>query len=77
MTAKPIAGVALVLIAVASNWSGSHSPILQAEGQAVTSLGTVTPIDVPGATSTLAVDINASGAVVGRYLSAGQTRLPA
>lgn len=48
MTAKPIAGVALVLIAVASNWSGSRSPILQAEGQAVTSLGTVTPIDVPG-----------------------------
>jgi uncharacterized membrane protein len=73
MTSKPIASVVLVLIVVVSNWSGSHSPILQAEGQAVTSLGTVTPIDVPGATSTLAVDINASGAIVGRYFSVGQT----
>jgi len=74
MTGKAIAAVALALVTVASNWSGSRSAaILQAEGKAVTSLGTVTPIDVPGATSTLAVDINASGAIVGRYLSAGQT----
>jgi len=35
--------------------------------------GTFTTIDVPGATGTLAVDINAEGAIVGRYSMAGQT----
>jgi uncharacterized membrane protein len=32
---------------------------------------TFTAIDVPGATSTAALDINAAGKIVGRYLSAG------
>lgn len=43
-------------------------------------LGTITPIDVPGATNTFPIDINAAGLIVGRYLSGGQVhgflRLP-
>jgi uncharacterized membrane protein len=35
--------------------------------------GTFTTIDVPGATATLALDINAEGVIVGRYGIAGQT----
>ena len=34
---------------------------------------TFTPIDVPGATVTIALDINAEGVIVGRYAMAGQT----
>jgi uncharacterized membrane protein len=37
------------------------------------SLGTFTTIDVPGATATLAADINAEGYLVGRYAIAGVT----
>lgn len=37
------------------------------------SIGTFTTIDVPGATGTLALDINAEGVIVGRYGMAGQT----
>ena len=40
---------------------------------AIPQLGTVTSINVPGATATLALDINAEGFIVGRYASAGRT----
>src|SRR5262249_12580418 len=35
--------------------------------------GTLTTIDVPNATSAFALDINADGFVVGRYVSSGRT----
>lgn len=35
---------------------------------------TFTTIDIPGATSTVALDLNAAGDIVGSYLAAGRTR---
>ena len=52
-----------------------HARVLQ-DGNASsvsTDLGVVTPIDYPGAAGTLAADINAEGAIVGRYSKAGLT----
>jgi uncharacterized membrane protein len=68
----------LMILAIASA-PGVISPTADAAlNSAVTvdeggSIGTFTTIDVPGATATLAVDINAEGFIVGRYAMAGQT----
>ena len=75
MTSRTKACVLGTLILVASNGIGRGPSAGKVEGQslAVGNLGAVTSIDVPGATNTLALDINAAGAIVGRYLSANRT----
>ena len=69
---------ALVLIVLTSaGGSGVVFPTADAAAVAVNEdgnlLGPVTTIDFPGATATLAADINAEGFIVGRYAVAGQT----
>jgi uncharacterized membrane protein len=46
---------------------------VEAQGAGSTAVGSVSTIDGPGATVTLALDINAEGFIVGRYLSTGRT----
>jgi uncharacterized membrane protein len=65
-----VTGFALSLVDAAR----AAAPSPEVESPDVTiSLGTITTINVPGATGTLAADINASGFIVGRYASAGRT----
>lgn len=45
----------------------------QSDGSQNSLLGTFTTIDVPGATLTVPLDINAEGYIVGRYAMAGRT----
>jgi len=75
MTLKAFAGFVVALSLVGSNAIrlGPTPEVVKAQSSAVTNLGAVTPIDVPGATNTLALDINAAGDIVGRYGSAGRT----
>jgi uncharacterized membrane protein len=63
MSLKTVSALSLALVLVAS--------LGMAQSPAVTNLGTVTAFDVPGATNTFPVDINAAGVIVGRYMSAG------
>jgi hypothetical protein len=65
--------------------AAASAPIMMATGAYISSVGaqstdsqesltgTFATIDVPGATATIATDINAEGAIVGRYGMAGQT----
>lgn len=68
---------AIAAVACASIMLATHTyiPTVQAQtadgGDSLS--GTITTIDVPGATATLALDINAEGVIVGRYRVAGQT----
>lgn len=75
MRSKMIAGVAAALVVVTSNGIGRSRAftIVEAQSSAVTNLGAVTTIDVPGAGSTFPLDINAAGIIVGRYVLAGRT----
>ena len=57
----------LALCVAASHAQEVDSP------ETIAQLGTVTPINVPGATATLALDINGEGYIVGRYASTGAT----
>ena len=63
MTLKTVSTLALALALIASNGV--------AQSLTGTSLGTVTVFDVPNATNTVPLDIDAAGVIVGRYLSAG------
>jgi uncharacterized membrane protein len=65
-----VTGFALSLVVAAR--AAAHSREVESPDVTI-SLGTITPINVPGATGTLASDINASGFIVGRYASAGRT----
>jgi uncharacterized membrane protein len=66
--------VALVLAASATIRSAKVPSVDAQSSDIQASLtGTFTTIDVPGATGTLAIDINAEGVIVGRYSMAGQT----
>ena len=68
--------IAIAAVASASIMLATHTyiPAVQAQtadgGDSLS--GTFTTIDVPGATGTLATDINAEGVIVGRYTMAGQ-----
>jgi uncharacterized membrane protein len=67
--------MAFIVAALALLVSGAavaHAREMGSPG-AIANLGTITPINVPGATSTLAADINSEGFIVGRYASAGRT----
>ena len=59
-------------VTLASCAAASQAQQVDSPG-AIPQLGTVTSINVPGATATLAIDINAEGFIVGRYASAGLT----
>ena len=52
--------------------AASHAQDIDSQ-DALAKLGRVTPINVPGATATLALDINAQRFIVGRYTSAGRS----
>jgi uncharacterized membrane protein len=71
MKSRTIVGILGTLALVASN--GIVQSPVDAQSPAVAGLGTVTSIDVPGATNTYALGINSAGVIVGRYLSSGQT----
>jgi uncharacterized membrane protein len=60
--------VALAILLVAGSGASGHTYASEADS-------TLTTIDVPGSTSTLATDINSEGEIVGRYVSVadGQT----
>lgn len=64
-----LAGLSVTLALCAA---ASHAQEVDSPGE-IAQLGTVTPINVPGATVTLAIDINSDGFIVGRYASAGRT----
>jgi|SRR5215472_3378631 len=61
MTSKTVAVLSLALVLVASKGT--------AQSRAMTNPGTVTTFDVPGATNTFPIDINAEGVIVGRYMT--------
>jgi uncharacterized membrane protein len=69
LAAQLLAGLSVMLGLCAA---ASHAQEVDSPSE-ITQLGTITPIDVPGATVTLATDINAEGSIVGRYASAGRT----
>lgn len=65
-TVMPIAFAALLIAA------GLVAIQTEAQDPAAISLGSVTTFDVPNAANTFPLDINAAGAIVGRYMSAGR-----
>ncbi len=65
---KTLLGLALGLV-LASTWVARGAGIQDTDPPvgAIAERGTITPIDFPGATNTVPLDVNASGAIVGRY----------
>src|SRR5262245_13156745 len=75
MTSRSIACILGGFVVVASSAIGSGPGAATVKAQSVLSpdLGMITSFDVPGATNTFALDINAAGFIVGRYLMSGRT----
>lgn len=72
MTRNSILRVALALVVALSVTGAARGQDMGASNAAITS-GTITPINYPGAAGTGALDINAAGFVVGRYVISGHT----
>src|SRR5215471_2479384 len=73
MTVKTYAAAGTMVLLIANVPGRSPAVSAGAQGAAAPDLGPVTTITVPDATSTFALDINASGVIVGRYVASGQT----
>ena len=71
MTSNGVGLAILGLVAASGIWIGRGATTVEAHGQTAASLGTVVSIDVPGATNTFPLDINAEGVIVGRYVRGG------
>lgn len=63
MTLKMVSVFSSALVLIVSNGMAQSRP--------ASNLGTVTTFDMPNATNTFPIDVNAAGFIVGRYLSAG------
>jgi uncharacterized membrane protein len=73
MTFRTTTCVLTALLLAASNSIGGGVVKAEAQDATVTNLAIVKTIDVPGATNTFPLDINAAGVIVGRYLMANRT----
>ena len=75
MRSKPKAclmGTLVLIVAIGTSTRFDAAPV-EAQGADVNDHGTFTIIDVPGASTNSALDINAEGVIVGRYVTAGRT----